>query len=164
MAKPVDTIVTGMRSASTSTVDADELRRPKPRIAFADEPKAAYPTHFQSKCLNLILTLNIRTPNLDGSLKDTKFNILFEGGFVDITKKAYPFPAERVSQELQARSGYGIDRSFWDADAFAVETEKAALQAKATAVAELLQSEDGRAALKATLGDSFQLPAVPTAE
>lgn len=164
MAKNVDAVITGLKGASSGTVDADELRRPKPRIAFADEPRAAFPTRFQSICQHLILTLNIRTQNPDGTMRDNKFNVHFESGFVDISHKQYPFSAERVSQALQEHSGYGIGETFWNADDLIVALEKQEREAKVSAAQELAKSDEGRAALKAILGDSFQLPPAPKGE
>ena len=93
------------------------------------------------------------------------FNVIFEGGYVDITRRNYPFPAERVSQELQARSGYGIGKSFWDAAAFVEASERQELEAKIDTAKSLAQTDEGRAALKALLSsDSFNLPPAPTGE
>lgn len=164
MAKNTDTVITGLKTSGSGPVDADELRRPKPRIAFADEPKASFPTRFQSVCQSYFVTLNIRTQQGDGTMKSNKFNVIFDGGFVDITKKQYPFPAERVSQALQECTGYGIGRSFWDADAFAAVSEKQELESKLATVQELAKTDEGRAALRAVLGDSFQLPPPPKGE
>ncbi len=153
-----ETVVTGARGVSGSTVLADDLRRVEPRIAFADEPKASYPTRFQSVARTYFLTLHIRTQNNDGSMKDNKFNVMFDGGYVDITKRPYPFSAEKVSEALRASSNYGIGKAFWDADEFAAVAKKNALESFVEQAKAMASTEDGRAALKAVLGDSFELP------
>jgi hypothetical protein len=157
-----DTVITGARSISNATVNAEDLRRPKPRIAYADEPKAPYPTRFQSISQSRIVTINIRTQQVDGSMKDNKFNVLFEAGFVDISQRRYPFSTERVSQALQECTSYGLGKQFWDSDLFTEQAERKTFDDQLATAAALAKTDEGRAALRAVLGDSFQLPPAPS--
>jgi hypothetical protein len=162
VSKNVDQVITGAKTAASATVSADDVRapRPVPRILPAGEPKPEFPTRFQSITQHRIVTVNIRTENSDGTMRDTKFNVVFDGGFVDITRRPYPFPPKRVSAALTASANYGLGKTFWDADEFAEVTKKNALEAFVEQAKAVAGTEDGRAALKAVLGDSFALPAV----
>jgi hypothetical protein len=106
------------------------------------------------------VTLNVRTRNNDNSMKDNKFNVVFESGYLDITRKPYPFDPETVSRHLRASDNYGIGRDFWDADEFAEVSKQSALDAFVSQAKQFAKTEEGRSALKAVLGDRFNLPPI----
>jgi hypothetical protein len=108
------------------------------------------------------MTINIRTQQVDGSMKDNKFNVLFEAGFVDISQRRYPFSTERVSQALQECTSYGLGKQFWDSDLFTEQAERKTFDDQLATAAALAKTDEGRAALRAVLGDSFQLPPAPS--
>jgi len=76
----------------------------------------AYPVRFVSEADSLILSLDIPTELPDGSIKHNRFNVKFTQGGVDLRQRVYPFSAKRVSEAIQACSGYGLGRRFWDYD------------------------------------------------
>jgi len=76
----------------------------------------AYPVRFVSEADSLILSLDIPTELPDGSIKHNRFNVKFTQGGVDLRQRTYPFSAKRVSEAIQACSGYGLGRRFWDYD------------------------------------------------
>ncbi|HUW58422.1 MAG TPA: hypothetical protein VMZ92_17425 [Planctomycetota bacterium] len=156
-------VTTGMRTAGSSEPQvADDLVKPRPlRFTEASEP---FPTRFQSKTQYLIITLNIPQQLPDGMMKDNKFNVTFEGGFVDITKKGYPFAPRIVSEKLQKLSGYGLGKKFWDAEAFAAQADASATDAFLAQAKALAADPEKRAALKAILADDFVLPNLPPAD
>jgi hypothetical protein len=76
----------------------------------------AYPVRFVCEADSLILSLDIPTELPDGAIKHNRFNVKFSQGGVDIRQRAYPFSTKRVSEAIQACSGYGLGRRFWDYD------------------------------------------------
>ena len=75
-----------------------------------------YPVRFVCEADSLILSLDIPTELPDGSIKHNRFNVKFTQGGVDLRQRQYPFSAKRVSEAIQAASGYGLGRRFWDFD------------------------------------------------
>jgi len=151
-------VTTGLRgAASFEPVLEEDLIRPKPLTILPAEEKRAFPTKFQSRTQHYIVTLNIRTLLPDGMMKDGKFNVLFEGGYVDIETKKYQFSTEKVSKALQECEGYGIGKSFWNAAEFAAKVETDAFETFLESAKAIAADPSKRDALRAVLGDSFKL-------
>lgn len=157
-------VATGMRNAASSEpVNADDLVKPKPlRFTAAEgEAKKAYPTRFQSKCQHLIITLNFPVELQDGAMRDRKVNVTFSGGFVDLERQRYTIAPRLISEGLQKCEGYGLGKTFWDAEEFAKNADENALASFIDQARALAQDPAKREALKAVLADDFDLPSVP---
>jgi hypothetical protein len=164
-------VINGPRSASAlddvvrEEAEAAETRggaMPPPPIPNPkkDEPrpaKPAFPSRFVSAHPNYSLTLNDPIQLPDGSMKDRKFSVVFQDGFLDITRSRYPVAPERVSALIVKSPSFGLGRSFWDSDVATAAAEEAEKNALLEKVAAAKADPKLREALKATLDGDFQM-------
>ena len=135
------------------------LRAAGARSAPAPAPeKPGYPVRFVSEAANLILSLDIPQELPDGAIKHNRFNVRFEYGSLDIRLHTYPFSSQRVSEAIQACSGYGPGRLFWDYDEQERILNQAQKDQQYKVAKAALKDPELRAALLAELqADDFDL-------
>lgn len=117
-----------------------------------------YPTRFVSGSHNYLLLLDKTSELPDGTIKHNKFHVKFEVGQLDITQKTYPVATRIVSELMTKSSGYGLGRSFWDADEAEAALAEAERKQSLESVKRAKADPTLRAALLAELqADDFDL-------
>jgi len=143
----------------------DEKERQRRVLSAAAPPKVVekrkkydFPTRFVSGSPNYLLMLDKTSDLPDGTVKHIKFSVRFEQGMLDITHKTYPVATRIVSELMTKCSGYGLGRSFWDAEEAEVALAEAARKQTIASVQRAKADPELRAALLAELqADDFDL-------
>lgn len=161
-------IIDGPRSpADLEKLAAEESEKERQRKVLAaaapskpreQKKKYDYPTKFVSVAPSYLILLDKTSELPDGTVKHNKFHVRFENGMLDLTTKTYPVATRIVSELLTKAGGFGLGKSFWDAEEAEAALAEAARKQTLASVKAAKADPSLRAALIAELqAEDFDL-------